>query len=312
MKHTTKIINFLIALLLVACKKESNSIKLDNDLIVIKQDKLMMKIKPSYGARIVSFQLDGMEVLATSSDSPEQYGSTFWPSPQSQWGWPPLKTIDEKPYKFLIFSDQVVMESDKDSLLGIKVIKTFIPDKKIEAIKIIYEIVNQTDSTIWVAPWEITRVVPHGGIVFYPCTNEKYMGTNSFQEISLKKINDICYWMYDSKDINDHHKSFSFGKEGWLAFAKKNLLFIKQFEDLHFTDVAPNEGEIELYANPNKLYIEIEQQGKYLKLEPNQRLKWSVIWSLYRLKEEASSYDISDLVREVYRNRNKVKNVNQL
>jgi len=47
--------------------------------------------------------------------------------------------------------------------------------------------------------------------------------------------------------------------------------------------MAPEEGEIELYANPDKSYIEIEQQGEYTTLIPGQSLTWEVKWYLRKL-----------------------------
>ncbi|MFQ3574986.1 MAG: hypothetical protein SNJ77_00975 [Cytophagales bacterium] len=262
-----------------------------------------MKIDPLYGARIISFQYKDQEILATPATSPECYGSTFWPSPQSSWGWPPLKSIDSKTYTFTINSKKAIFESQKDSLLGVKVIKTFVPLVNSNEIKVIYEISNMTDSTIHLAPWEITRVVPQEGIVFFPESEEKFEGKNIFGEIKLTQKENCHFWEYNEKEIDDHKKSFLFSKEGWLAFAKKNLLLIKQFEDISKRQAAQNESEIELYANPSKQYIEIEQQGKYAKILPNESIRWSVVWSLHEMAEDANKMSAKELIKAVYKNR---------
>lgn len=293
----------VLSCLLVSCKDNSKSIGKVGNLVVIKQDNTLMKVDPLEGARIVSFQLEGEEILATKATSPESYGSTFWPSPQSSWGWPPLASIDSKSYTFSISDKKAVFISEKDSALGIRVMKTFVPLVNSREIKVVYGIINLTDTIIKLAPWEITRVVPENGIVFFPSSDEEYVGSNIFGEIKVEKEDANTFWRYDSNLIDDHKKSFLFSNEGWMAFAKNNLLLIKQFEDVNKSQAAPNESEIELYANPNKQYIEIEQQGRYSKIAPNDTLKWSVVWSLHKLNEDAKKMPAKDLVKSVYKNR---------
>jgi len=50
------------------------------------------------GGRIVTFALSGRNILTGPAVDPANFGSTFWPSPQSDWGWPPPAEIDGAPY----------------------------------------------------------------------------------------------------------------------------------------------------------------------------------------------------------------------
>ena len=50
------------------------------------------------GGLITAWKLDGRNVLLATADSDSLDGSTFWPSPQSDWDWPPPHAIDAAPY----------------------------------------------------------------------------------------------------------------------------------------------------------------------------------------------------------------------
>ena len=55
-----------------------------------------MTINPEKGARILSFQYKGQEMISQLK-APESFGSTFWTSPQKEWNWPPVKEFDKMP-----------------------------------------------------------------------------------------------------------------------------------------------------------------------------------------------------------------------
>jgi hypothetical protein len=50
------------------------------------------------GARVTSLSVGGTELLAGAAINATNYGSTFWTSPQSAWGWPPPAPSTSSPY----------------------------------------------------------------------------------------------------------------------------------------------------------------------------------------------------------------------
>ena len=40
-------------------------------------------------------------------ENPNDFGSTFWPAPQSEWNWPPIATYDSKPYTAVVQGNSV-------------------------------------------------------------------------------------------------------------------------------------------------------------------------------------------------------------
>ena len=62
---------------------------------------------------------------ASPPPTPGNYGSTFWPSPQTAWGWPPVAEIDHGPYRVEVEPAAIVMRSAVSPALGVSVDKRF-------------------------------------------------------------------------------------------------------------------------------------------------------------------------------------------
>ena len=99
---------------------------------------------------------------------------------------------------------------------------------------------------------------------------------------------------YDANAISGDQKLFARGHrtEGWIAHVDvaRRLLLVKTFPPLPVpvdidgaSGAAPGEAAIELYADPNHTYVEIEQQGSYEPLAPGATRQWTVTWRLRRL-----------------------------
>jgi hypothetical protein len=252
------------------------------------------------GGRISSFKLNGKEFLSGKQVNPDNWGSTFWPSPQSAWGWPPSEEIDKKAYTGGIVENTVVLTSKKDSKLGYVIKKEFFANTKDTSVTIRYTITNDSDSTQSVSPWEITRVAP-GGLTFFPAGKGEKRGKLA----PLMKESDGIVWFAYNKDLipEGHEKLMCDGSEGWMAQVSKDMVFIKKWEDVPLEKNAPGEGEVEIYANPDKSYIEIEPQGPYTSLAPKGILSWDVKWYLRPLpqgmKAEAGNKALVDFVKKV-------------
>ena len=125
-----------------------------------------MTINPEKGARILSFQYKGQEMISQLK-APESFGSTFWTSPQKEWNWPPVKEFDKMPYQVEERDGSLILTSEVSPRLKCRVRKEFTTDKKDNAIVITYSIINEGDEERQVAPWEITRVENKGGVIFF-------------------------------------------------------------------------------------------------------------------------------------------------
>ena len=246
----------------------------------IKAGKTSMKVSAN-GGRIVSYKMGATEFL-TSEQQHENFGSTLWTAPQSDWGWLPYSTLDQEEYLVQETGDTLKMTSKPDLKSGLQFEKAFIAiDNRF--IRIDYCIRNISKKEKAVAAWEVTRV-PCGGLAFFPASEIEKVPESSLKINFLK--NGINWVSIDKKAISAHQKLFATASEGWLAYSFKNVLFVKQFQDTKPADYSPNQGEVEIYTNKEKSYAELENHGPYTLLQPGQSLSYRVNWFLLPVPKE--------------------------
>src|SRR5690606_31903190 len=134
------------------------SLSQSGSLYIFTSDNVSMTVDPSDGGRVISFLVEGHETLAQVGAG--QYGSVFWPSPQSSWGdWPPVEEFDSDPYAVAVAGDALTLTSAEAMDLVVK--KTYAPthtSSGTPAIAVTYVMENTGDSAQNLAPWEISRV----------------------------------------------------------------------------------------------------------------------------------------------------------
>lgn len=240
-----------------------------------------MTIDASKGGKIVSFRYNDNEVLSQTR-FPNSFGSTFWTSPQSEWNWPPVPEYDTKPFEAEIKDGSLVLTGQKSERFGYRVRKQFRTDSKDNAIVITYTIVNESDETRKVAPWEISRV-PNGGILFFDA--KEAVPANNMKGLPFTYEKGAAWYVLDEDKAN---RKINADGKGWLAFYNNGLLFVKKFQDLAPAEPAPAEAEIQIYANPGKTFVEIEEQGAYTELKPGDEVSWTVRWYLVPADQSAT------------------------
>lgn len=246
-----------------------------------------VEVDPTQGARVSALRVNGADVLASQAVTGDaiDWGSTFWPSPQS-WPWPPnsstsIANVDPNPYtcvssdasSFTLKSAAIV--STSPSVPNISVTKRFSADLAKEALVIEYTMTNTGTSAVMIAPWEISRV-PGGALSFYPGTMP---GTRSGSSFAVPKVvmdaSGIVWYQHDPSDATQY-KLYDDGKMGWLAAVVSTSLFVKQFDDVPASEQAPTEAEIEIYSSAK--YVEVEEQGPYQSLAAGASQAWTVRW----------------------------------
>lgn len=248
----------------------------------IKAGKVVMTVSAKEGGKIMSYKYGEQEMLAQSR-IPNQYGSTFWTSPQNEWYWPPVMEFDRAAYT-VEFQDNksLVLSSQVGRKLPFQIIKQFLPDSKGRFISINYSIVNKGEESRKVAPWEITRVVADEKALIFFEADSKDITPNG-----LIPFVDEAGASWYNPDVADQNRKINSDGKGWLAFAANGYLMVKKFDDLTLEQPAPEEAEIQVYVNQGKTYIELESQGAYTTLAPGEELTWTVKWYLTPLKDKA-------------------------
>jgi hypothetical protein len=239
---------------------------------------VVIEIDGRVGARVVEFSLAGRNVLTTSATHPESFGSTFWPSPQSLWGWPPPPELDSEPYRATANDHSVVFEGAPSRTLGIAVTKYFhlAPDG---VVTVVYTMTNHGRTHLAVAPWEVTRVA-HEGVTFFPfASRSEPPGARPAPD---HVTSHGLMWLPHGAPVPEDQKLYANGSRGWLAHATAHQLFVKVFPTIS-PAVAPGEAEVEVFVNHSPPYVELEQQGAFVSLAPGRPVTWTVEWHLVPL-----------------------------
>ncbi|HET9953967.1 MAG TPA: hypothetical protein VFQ61_05670 [Polyangiaceae bacterium] len=260
-------------------------------------------VDPMIGARIASFALGGKSTITgqdTDTKGEGNWGSTYWPSPQSTWGWPPIPELDKNPYTPSVTGNTVTMVSAVAAGTNkLSLTKKFTPVLDAQAVDVEYVLKNEASQAVSWAPWEISRV-PSGGLAFFP-TGTKVVPVTSTDPLPTAKIVNQAGVSWYQSSAADKGKYNADGAEGWLAYASGDLLYIKRFEDIPADKAAPGEADVEIYAGG--AYVELEPQGAYQSMPAQGTLSWKVRWYVRKLSDTSivklGNADLLALVREV-------------
>jgi hypothetical protein len=270
-------------------------------LYTLEMGALKMVIDASMGARITEFSLNGTNVLTGPDVDPDNYGGTYWPSPQSSWCqsgtgcWPPIPAIDIRMYTGSIdpTSNVIQLTSGTATFVtvpdsALTVTKQITPVPASGAVDVTYTLSNVSPSVaLSVAPWQVSRVQATGGLTFFasPDGSPTYTaGTDpafTFTAAGGDLWSEFSPVATDSKALADG--------SGWLAHVTAGgLLYLLASPDIQPTDAAPGEAEVEVYTGPSADYQELETQGAYAPVPPGGTLVWTVRWKLRQLPSGTS------------------------
>ncbi len=296
---------FLLALVAVARSVIAEQKTFDHfqiDAISLQRGELRLQVDPGTGGRVSSVTLGEKElVFGASEKHPDNnnWGSTFWLSPQSLWGWPPVVAHDALPYRVLSFdAHSVSLESQSGG--GASILKDItISSGETPRIDLNYTVRAEKDFP-QVAAWEITRV-PRNGLAFYPVkasTIDVPMGTVDYQ---LDR-GEVVWQSLTATSRPPEGKLIANGAEGWLAWVSGGLLYIKSYAPVSQASMADGEGDIEVYVSDKLPYVELEVQSAARALAQGESLQWQVSWMLLELPEDLEVFSgntkLIDLVRQ--------------
>jgi hypothetical protein len=280
----------ILGIVLVGCKSSTEPEKEEPPVVVtgdvtpvlnqegdyaFKFANVELVVSAKTGGRILDLKIGDINLLTGPDINQENYGSTLWPSP-------PPATLDSQPYEVNSTDKKLSMISGVDSRFHVKFEKEIAISLADTSIQLVYRIHNPSNSTVQMAPWEVTRVV-RGGFTFYPKGDNDIRYDTSDLPLSLI---DGVYWLQDSNQPRGRaQKSFSDGSEGWTAFAWQNLMLIKKHENIPVNAQAPGQSEVEIYLSGDSFYIEVETQGRYGSIAAGKSMTWIMKWYPRRLSQ---------------------------
>eukprot|EP00931_Biecheleriopsis_adriatica_P018334 TRINITY_DN12886_c0_g1_i2.p1 TRINITY_DN12886_c0_g1~~TRINITY_DN12886_c0_g1_i2.p1 ORF type:complete len:359 (+),score=52.67 TRINITY_DN12886_c0_g1_i2:43-1119(+) len=254
------------------------------------------------GAHITAFKYNGINMLLNTATGPSGvYGSTFWTSPQSDWGWPPPdflsanNTVDvDDAAMSVTFTGPVAPE------LGVRVVKRFSIDLHLGAINLEYTLELKHGSTPKkFAPWEITRLHPTG-LTFYATGQGQAQKMGDMAMLPVVEKSGFTWFNHAHPGLTSN-KLMANASRGWLAHVENSMVFVKRFPHIQHESAAPGEGEIEIFAMRD--YVEMEQQGEHREVSVAEPLAWNVTWFLRPVAAELATIGNMALVDVVEQTR---------
>ncbi len=248
--------------------------------LVISSDYIELTVIPEYGGGVSSLKWLGQELLFTGRDvkSENNWGSTFWLSPQKLWDWPPPKIIDSEPYTVTKVLGKTVSMSSQQSM-GVVVKKNFSLSKmKSNQVIVNYEI-QAKRQTPRIAAWEVTRI-PKSGTAFFKATPDSV-------RLSMGKLDyEIDEYGFVSVDLTGDKpqgKLIANSENGWLAWFNDHRLYVKSYKPVIKSDLAEDEGDIEIYISDKLPYAELEVQSRAKHMQAEESVNFKVLWSICEL-----------------------------
>jgi hypothetical protein len=269
-----------------------------------------MSINPAHGARIVSYTLDGKEILhmKPTPGLEDMVGSTCWISPQTLWGWPPPYEADQGKYEAQLEGNKLILTGPVATTAGnnsfpFQIVKTFQARHEDSSITILYQIFNRDTVARSFAAWEVTRVPP-AGITFFPVNSQIY----GDMAPAFKVDDGIAWWDFDNN--RDYvKKAYADGKDGWMAYVTKDrIIHVKQFEDTPSNfplneNGIPQQMEMEFWANEERRYLELEKQGEYKEIMPGGfaelTMKWIAIELPDTINPKSGNDNLTNFTRKI-------------
>ncbi|MDZ7608473.1 MAG: DUF4380 domain-containing protein [Cyclobacteriaceae bacterium] len=282
----------VLSMVYVSTERRPAVTQLENGLFSISHENVSFLINPAIGARVISAKVGQKELLLQERNELLNWGATFWPAPQRDWNWPPPQAFQYGEYVPEIKGNRLILTGATDPKLGLRVVKTFSFDEVKNCLEIEYQIINESDSVANVGPWEIVCVPAAGSKVFLSLGAEP---ENVNSSLAFENHAGIGWFDHDSADLLPNQKLFNNTPEGWLAHINRDgILFIKTFEVIPAGELAPGQGNAEVYVSKKFEYIELENHGKFAHLKPQESLHYKVRWFMSELPAGISSSILSD------------------
>lgn len=265
----------------------SDRVLQEKRILTVNSGQLSLSVDPEIAARVTEMSFRGENLLADASVNPNNWGTTYWTSPQADWGWPPVPEVDSLPYEVADASAHEITLLSREAQIGervFRIAKTFSTTQLENALDATYTIRNEGSSAFRMANWEIMRV-PAGGLTFFPTGKAELTPIAPHDMLPTEKVSGTTFFEHSHFTPGRCQKLHADGEGGYLAHQCGTLLILKVFEDAPPELQAPGEGECEIFANDDGKYVEVEVQGPYESVAPGQQSAFRIRTGVFVLPE---------------------------
>lgn len=244
----------------------------------IKAANLVLIVDANTGARITSAKYGDFEFLVPKNDEKIAFGSTFWPSPYMT-NWPPPKDYDQTAWEVKELGNGLLLSGPVLKNLGLQFKKKIEFQSSDSSFVFEYTIFNKTDSVVWVAPWEITRL-PKGGEFIAPALSSQFNTQKSLELVENGFYSGLFRCVVPESYQGKSQKISLDANEGWEVYILKEHIFLKLFENIEKEKFAKKSADAELYIDDDSNYVEVESQGAFVSIPPGSSIVYKTKWLL--------------------------------
>lgn len=293
------------------------------DHVRLANERAELLLSTSFGPRIVRYALAGgenalAEISPAGQAKPTPFGDDWhiygghrlWHAPEH-----PVRTYwpDNQPVKHETHGNTVTLTQPVEPNTHLEKQMAVTLDPVGARVTIVHRITNRGAFDVELALWALS-VMPAGGRAIFPNAPfvphpEGLLPARPFVLWPYTKLND-ARWTFGDRYFQlrqdpsrtDPQKLGFYCAEGWVAYARGDLVFVKTYEP------APG-PHADLGCNTetftNELFLELETLGPLVKIPPGGYSEHTERWSLFRAEmgdDEASIADVlTPLVDEARR-----------
>jgi len=278
------------------------------DCLQVSNDTIQLIISIGIGPRILFYGFkQGNNFFKIFEDQLKDYqldhwqsygGHRLWHAPEM---WPRTYEIDNKPIEYDVQGNIIHLKAPFDSETKIeKEIRITIPMEG-SRIELAHTLRNRNIWNVELAAWSLSVMAPQGRAIipqepFIP-HSERLTPARPIVLWHYTKMNDPrLVWgekyiqIRADQSINAPLKIGILNKQGWIAYAMPEGLFIK-YHDYQDNMTYPDyQSNAEIYTEPG--FLEIETLSPLTHLDPNQTLAHQETWELFPIHGEMTDAEI--------------------
>ena len=275
----------------VSYKGWDNCYRISNDLIdlVVTTDVGPRIIRLGFVNDMNEFCEFADQMGVTGGDDWRIYGGhRFWHAPEVAGR---TTAPDNSPIAFEQVGNLVRLVQPVEARTGMQKEIDILLDPDSPTVKVTHRMRNQNLWAVELAPWAVS-VMDQGGVAILPLPPRRKHSED------LLPTNTLAYWAYT--DLSDPRwtigRSFILLRQdpsaatpqkaglmapaGWIAYARKNHLFVKRVAYQAGASYPDMGCSIEAYTSPEML--EVETLGPTVRIEPNATVEHVEDWSLFK------------------------------
>ena len=215
----------------------------------------------------------------------KERGSSLWISPENR-SWPQTRAPDFGVYSVSPVENGIHCTSRPDEANGLVYQKMITADVMKQAYVHLYTIINESDSNLLLAAWEVTRHHKKG-ISLFPLGDTTAPGTRYLDASIPMTVSDGMVWHEYDLSQKGHpvrsSKAILDGRDGWIAYVFEGYAVVKVFEDVDPMNIMQGDQDVEIYVDSGYDYIEIEVLSEKTELAPGESLEWQVEWKILHI-----------------------------